>query len=352
MPSNVLIADRNNNRLIAVTPTGQVVYTLKESAPSDAYLSPTGLTVAVTQHVQSTVLLRRVNSGAVAYRYGHTGHVGSSDNYLHDPQTAQYTPNGHVVIADLGNCRVLEVAPPSHKPVRTLGTPGQCNHHVNSPPLAFAHPDAAFPTTGGGLVVTELNPAWVDVLTKNGTLSSAIQLTGFTAPYDANEYAGGDLIVTDRAHPGKVVEFSPTGGAPLWTYGPTSGAGELDRPTLAIVLPNGDVMVADSGNDRVIVIDRASQKIVWQYGRTHVAGQHARAAAHARQRHAGSVGLSACARRLLIPAAPISPPIASSAAAIAIPSLKLESDAALAASAIACRCAAGNPPSGGTPSTR
>ena len=34
------------------------------------------------------------------------------------------------------------------------------------------------------------------------------------------------------------------------------------------MLPNGNVMVADSGNDRVIVIDPKTNKIVWQYGHT------------------------------------------------------------------------------------
>ncbi len=38
---------------------------------------------------------------------------------------------------------------------------------------------------------------------------------------------------------------------------------------MAIVLPNGDVLVSDDDDSRVIVIDRQTKKIVWQYGHLH-----------------------------------------------------------------------------------
>jgi len=88
------------------------------------------------------------------------------------------------------------------------------------------------------------------------------------------------VIVVDRTHPGKVAEFnfssSSTTLTPSWQWSPTSGSGELNKPSLAIVLSDGDVMIADSGNDRVIIIDpklnKGAGKIVWQYGHTHKAG--------------------------------------------------------------------------------
>ncbi len=162
--------------------------------------------------------------------------------------------------------------PKTHVPVDKLGgTATDCVHHVLSSPFTFSKPDAAFPSFDGNgdLVVTELSPAWVDVFDKSLKLLDQIKLSdaGLTAPYDANEYAPGDLIVVDRTKPGVVEEFTAT-GTPLWRYDVSSGAGELDRPTLARVLPGGNVLVADSGNDRVIVIDQGSKKIVWQYGHT------------------------------------------------------------------------------------
>ena len=272
---NVLIADRNNSRIISISPKGQVVWTHRVSAPSDAYLSYTGHTAVITQHTKSRIFTLEVDPGRVNFIYGHAGKPGSAANYLRDPQTAQEMPiGGDIVIADLGNCRILFVRLNTHHPVKTLGGGAtNCVHHVLSTPYTFSKPDAAFPAGNGDLVVTELSPAWVDVFDKSLKLLDQIKLSdaGFTAPYDANEYAPGDLVVVNRSTPGVVEEFTVT-GTPLWRYDVSSGAGALDRPTLARVLPNGNVLVADSGNDRIVVIDRASKKIVWQYGHTRVPG--------------------------------------------------------------------------------
>jgi outer membrane protein assembly factor BamB len=272
LPLNVLIADTDNNRLVSVSPRGQLVWTKSQSAPGAASLSRTGRTVIIAEHFQSSVVMRRVDNGRVSYVFGRAGQPGSADDRLSDPQTAQETLTGEIVVADLGNCRVLFMTTSSHRPVRLLGAPGRCVHYVTSAPITFAHPDAAFPTANGGLVVTEQRPAWVDVLSKNDTLRSAIALHRFSAPSDANEAGPNDIIVTDRTQPGKIVELARTTGAAVWTYAPMSGPGELDRPALARMLPGGDVLVADSGNDRVIVIDPRTNEIVWQYGHTHVAG--------------------------------------------------------------------------------
>jgi len=285
LPENVLIADRNNNRLLAISPTGQIVDVMKQNAPSDAYLSSTGHTVYVTEHAQSVVLARIVDNGSIAYTYGIKGKPGTGNGFLHDPQTAQETPTGDIVIADRGNCRVLFVNPNKaiQLPVATWGTPGECTHHVNSLPMTFAYPDAAFAATNGDIVVTETNPGWVDVLNKDQQLISAVQLPDFIEPSDANEYAPNHFIVVDHAHPGKVEEVdyssSNTTLSPIFTWAPTSGSGELNKPTLAIVLPGGDIMVADAGNDRVIVIDptldKGAGKIVWQYGHRGHPGKNA-----------------------------------------------------------------------------
>ena len=88
-------------------------------------------------------------------------------------------------------------------------------------------------------MVTEQRPAWVDVLSQNDTLRSAIALPRFSAPSDANEAGPNDIIVTDRTQPGKIAELA---------------------------------RAADSGNDRVIVIDPTNNKIVWQYGHTDTPG--------------------------------------------------------------------------------
>ena len=80
------------------------------------------------------------------------------------------------------------------------------------------------------------------------------------------------MIVADFAKPGRVVIFDPKTGRPTWEYFEKSGERMLDHPSLALELPTGDIIVNDDARHRVIVIDRATKAIVWQYGVTDVAG--------------------------------------------------------------------------------
>lgn len=65
-------------------------------------------------------------------------------------------------------------------------------------------------------------------------------------------------------------EFTSSGRL-VWRYAP-SGPDALNQPSLALPLPNGDVLVNDDWNHRVIVIDPKTNQIVWQYGHTGVPG--------------------------------------------------------------------------------
>ncbi len=56
-------------------------------------------------------------------------------------------------------------------------------------------------------------------------------------------------------------------GRVLWSYKPR-GKDALNHPSLALPLPNGDVLANDDHNDRVIVVDPRTDRIVWQYGHT------------------------------------------------------------------------------------
>jgi DNA-binding beta-propeller fold protein YncE len=264
LTSNILVADRNNNRLIALTPQGRVAWTQRLTGPSAAFLSPTARSITVTQPGTFVVLQLAVADRRAFYRYGRSGHPGSSHDELRDPGTAQELSDGRLVIADKSNCRIVFLTPPKRVPTATLGTPGSC---VHDPPKSVAYPDSVFPAFGGGIVVTETDPKWVDVLSPADAVVAAMQVPGLTVPDDAYEYAKDKLIATSHTHPGVVEEFD-TADKVTWTYDPTSGSGELDRPSLAEVLADGDVLVCDSGNDRVVVIDPQTDTIIWQYGHT------------------------------------------------------------------------------------
>ena len=73
-------------------------------------------------------------------------------------------------------------------------------------------------------------------------------------PSDAQWLGDGKFLLTDYSSPGAVLIMS-TRGKVLWRYGPASGPGALDHPSLAIRLPNGLIAVNDDYRDRVVLID-------------------------------------------------------------------------------------------------
>lgn len=276
LPGDVLIADRSNNRLLVVDPQGRVVWQYPRPGqtglpvPDDAFFSPDGREIIATEEDVAAVTVIDVATGRVVYRYGHVGVPGSGPNYLSNPDDAMLLPDGSIVLADIKNCRLLSLRPPSRRPAQTLGSPVQgCIH---DPPRAWGSPNGAFPLQGGGVLVTEINGSWVDALSPAGHLLWSTHPPGVYYPSDSNEVRPGLYVTVGWQSPG-ILETFDRAGRLHWRYQPRAGDPPLDHPSLAEPLPNGDFLVTDDFNDRVIVIDPQTNRIVWQYGHTGVPGK-------------------------------------------------------------------------------
>ena len=277
LPGPVLIADRDNNRLIEVSPQGRVLWRFPARGdlhrrqtfklPDDAFFSPGGRKIVVTQEDDFVISVIDRRRDRIVYRYGHPGVPGSGPDYVHNPDDAMLTPSGDIVVADIKNCRVLVIHPPAHHPLRQLGETGFCEHQ---PGLAYGSPNGAFPMFDGGTAITEINGDWLDVLSRRGTAAHATNPPGFTYPSDTNQVRPGLFLSADYTKPGAIETFTGSGRL-RWRYEPR-GAEALNQPSLALPLPGGDILANDDRNDRVIVIDPRTNRIVWQYGHTHVAG--------------------------------------------------------------------------------
>ncbi len=277
LPGPLLIADKANNRLLEVDQCGHLLWQFPRSGdlthgqtfnvPDDAFFTPNGKQVIATQEDDFVVSLVDMKKHKIAYRYGTPGVPGSEANHLYNPDDAIALPGGKIAVADIKNCRIVVLKPPAGDVVSQLGTAGSCAH---DPPTSFGSPNGAFPMRDGGTIVTEINGDWVDVLGPSGKLEHAIHAPGFSYPSDTNEVSPNRFLSADYATPGAVEEFD-TKGHRTWRFAPT-GANGLDHPSLALPLPNGDVLATDDYNDRVIVIDPKQQKIVWQYGHTNTPG--------------------------------------------------------------------------------
>ena len=273
LPADVLIADHLNNRLVIVDPQGRIRWMFPRPGdlahgqtflvPDDAFFSPDGRYIVATQEDDQVVSVINVAAHKIVYRYGMPGAPGIGPNRVDNPDDAMMAPNGDIIFADIKNCRIVVVKPPAHRPLRIIGQANNACFH--DPPRGFASPNGAFPMTNGSYVVTEINGDWADALSMAGRVSWSIHPPGVAYPSDTNQIYPGCYLTADYSAAGQVVEFDSHGRL-LWRFG------GLNHPSLALPLPNGDILVNDDYNHRVIVIDPAAHRIVWQYGHTGAAG--------------------------------------------------------------------------------
>ena len=155
------------------------------------------------------------------WQYGTTGVSGSSSNQLNAPSSAQRLGNGHYLIADTGNNRVIEV------------------------------------TRRNALVWQYGDPADTTIL--NGPT------------YACKLPHGGNFLITDSGN--NRILLVDKNGSNLFTYVTSTRPGSVadPRPTHAVQLKHGDFLIADQFNQQVIRVD-GTGAVVSTYGTIGVSG--------------------------------------------------------------------------------
>jgi outer membrane protein assembly factor BamB len=273
LPGDLLIADRGNNRMLIVNPAHWLLWQFPKPGShvslyfdDDTFFTPSGHQIISNEEEHQDIIRVTYPGGKLVWRYGHPGQAGSAPGYMNTPDDAYALPHGLVIVADAYNCRVLEIR--GHRIVRILGTTGVC---VHNPPASFGDINGDTPLPNGHVLISEINGGYIDDMTLGGRLVHVYKAP-VTYASDPQLTRNGNIIVADYARPGGVVILNRHTGAVMWSYRPAAGPGMLDHPSLAAMLPNGDVIVGDDFNDRVIVIDPRTKRIVWQYGHTAVGG--------------------------------------------------------------------------------
>jgi outer membrane protein assembly factor BamB len=275
-PGGLLVADRGNGRLLVIDAARRILWRFPTTGSlppgqqfnaDDAFLSPDGKTIVANDESHGVIDRIDIATRKIIWQYGHYGQRGSRIGYLHNPDDAYPLANGDVVVADIMNCRILEIAP-SKAVVRMWGRTGICRDRA---PFTYGAPNGDTPLPDGGMLITEIKGSRVVRLSATGAVIFDIHVPTHY-PSDAQLDSNGNVIVADYSNPGQVVAVSPSGKV-LWRYGPRSGRGRLDHPSLATPLADGTVAINDDFRHRIVVIDPKTMRIVWQYGQTDVPGR-------------------------------------------------------------------------------
>lgn len=268
----LLIADRGNNRLLLVNADKRVLWRYPSAAhpappggfyfPDDAFFARAGTEIISNEEDNNAIVQIAFPSGRLLWSYGHPKVAGSAPGYLNQPDDAYLLADGQVAVADAKNCRVL-IIDPNGRTASEIGTTGDC---VHDPPHALGYPNGDTPLANGDLLISEIDGSYVSEYTRAGRWRWSVKLP-IAYPSDPQQLGPDRYLVADYADPGGLYEFDRAGRI-LWSYDPQHGRGMLDHPSLCERLPNGLIAVNDDYRDRVVIIDPATKRIVWQYGAT------------------------------------------------------------------------------------
>jgi len=274
----LLIADRGNDRLIALDTSRNVTWAYPSPSmpappggfyfPDDSFFTHGGTGIISNQEDNHTIVEIGYPSGKLLFQYGHPMVSGSAPGYLNQPDDAFLLPNGTITVADASNNRILFISA-SGQPTGQIGN-GVAAHN---PPTSIDYPNGDTPLTDGNILVSEINGSWIDEYTPAGKLVWTVHMASVNYPSDPQQLGADLYLMTDYDPPaeGKVLTFTRSGSTP-WVYDVAAGDAMLKKPSLAERLPNGLIMVNDDYRNRVVVIDPATDSIVWQYGITDVSG--------------------------------------------------------------------------------
>lgn len=263
---NVLIADRGNNRLIEVTPDKKIIWEYQFDLPrpglgaDDSFFADGGKQVIVNLEMYHVIEIIDYATKKVVWSYGTAGKPGHTAGYLNTPDDAYKLPNGDITVADIKNCRVIEIAPDKHI-VHQYGKTRQCTNQpgfLDEPNGDTPLPnDDTFISTIRDHNLLELNQQWQPIFSMPLPISY---------PSDPQATQSGNILVADYRNPGKIIEISHQGKI-VWQF-TGDATTTLNKPSLAIELPNGNILANDDFNHRIIVIDKTTKQIIWQYGVT------------------------------------------------------------------------------------
>jgi tripartite motif-containing protein 71 len=221
--------------------SGTVDYSYEEGDLAEIVVEDPG-----TANVDPESIEEGTDSAALAFLHSaNFGSFGAGDGQLKNPSDVLVDAQGNLLVLDKTNGRIQKFGPDGQF-VSKFGSPGSGNGQLESP--------AAFALDGAGNVLL-LETGRVQKLSPTGTFLAKFGSIGIgdgQILLPAGITVGADGSIWTASH-NRVQRFT-AGGQFIERVG-GSGEGQLSWPQSLDTAPNGDVYVADSDLDRVLVFD-------------------------------------------------------------------------------------------------
>lgn len=263
---NVLVADTYNQRIQTFNPALEFVSKFGSSGSGDGQFNqvnsidvgPGGKIWVVDWSLNRVT--RFSEAGAFEQKFGS---YGTGNGQFNHPDAIEVDSRGNVFVGDQSNGRVQEFSQ-AGKYLTQFGAKGS-----GSGQFSFTWPMGIAVDNKGGLWVTDVSnnriqkwgvpdyrPSWSFAF---GTLGSGDGQ--MKSPADVDLAADGDLLVLDKGN-NRVLRFDRTSLKYISKFGSSgSGDGQFNTPTSLAVDPSGGIWVADGGNNRVEVFTEAGEFI-------------------------------------------------------------------------------------------
>jgi hypothetical protein len=257
---DVIAMDTVNQRVVVFNAAGNILNTCGQRGftstggfnwPRGVAFDPSTGNYWIADTKQSDIqVLQPIASGCNGIaKFGVLGTATGDDNY----PSSIAIGNGYAWIADTRNNRVESWNVSTRAAVSTYGTKGSGSGHFSSPAGVGIDP-----STGNLFVADSLNNRVVELKVSGGHVVSTVATftTGFRSPYGGASNGHGLLAVADRTN-NRVVVLNESDGTVAATItgsdvtggGPTS----LFNPENVAFGPNGNLYIADTYNDRILV---------------------------------------------------------------------------------------------------
>jgi outer membrane protein assembly factor BamB len=209
-------------------------------------------------------------AGEILWQYGLDGGVsGSGPNQLNTPVAATVLPNGHFLITDQANERIIEVN--REKEIvwqyGVTGVVGLGFNELNNPN------SAELLANGHILIADENNNRAIEVDRDHNVIHTYTAGNSVSGVAFASRLKNGNTLITDSNN-SRIVEVDANDSV-VWQYITNTRPGSIAAPlpTRAVRLRNGNTLISDQFNNQVIEVNHEKNAdIVFTQGKIAVTG--------------------------------------------------------------------------------